>query len=313
MTAPSSAGRSHPLRPSYLGRPSGSPRGQYWPLRFIAACDRCGRSPPRYSPPPRLPRTPAARGLRTIGRPSFPHVNSPQPCIPGRFPITASERTPPKLVTRSVPGTSRNRIANQSNAERRGARAVVKRHCRPEKSAPKTTPAKRITRAWFTRPASIHRPICTSSRPPRRPYASRRPCRHERISPTYQDPHWRQEPHAPQARDTRLHPSPPTCTRFTPAPSSPAASPTRYAPMGDPNRLRQPLSAPPNGAQRGTRPSPPPRSPNAIPRIQLAAASAQNVRHVRRPIELFDPDSFNTTPRTPSQERAHGGILNQLR
>lgn len=145
------------------------------------------------------------------------------------------------------------------------------------------------------------------------PAASRRPCRHERISPTYQDPHWRQEPHAPQARDTRLHPSPPTCTRFTPAPSSPAASPTRYAPMGDPNRLRQPLSAPPNGAQRGTRPSPPPRSPNAIPRIQLAAASAQNMRHVRRPIELFDPDSFNTTPRTPSQERAHGGILNQLR
>lgn len=169
MTAPSSAGRSHPLRPSYLGRPSGSPRGQYWPPRFIAACDRCGRSPPRYSPPPRLPRTPAARGLRTIGRPSFPHVNPAQPCIPGRFPITASERTPPKLVTRSVPGTSRNRIANQSNAGKRGARAVVKRHCRPEKSAPKTTPAKRITRAWFTRPASIHRPICTSSRPPRRP------------------------------------------------------------------------------------------------------------------------------------------------
>lgn len=156
-------------------------------------------TPALQSAPPRLPRTPAARGLRTIGRPSFPHVNPPQPCIPGRFPITASERTPPKLVTRSVPGTSRNRIANQSNAERRGARAVVKRHCRPEKSAPKTTPAKRITRAWFTRPASIHRPICTSSRPPRRPYASRRPCRHERISPTYQDPHWRQEPHAPQA------------------------------------------------------------------------------------------------------------------
>ena len=303
MTAPSSAGRSHPLRPSYLGRPSGSPRGQYWPPRFIAACDRCGRSPPRYSPPP----APSPNTRRS--RP--PHYRTP--LVPARQPPTALHSRPfphngVGADTPEVGNPFRSRNLSQPHRqpiERRKTWRAGRR------KAP--LPAGKITRAWFTRPASIHRPICTSSRPPRRPYASRRPCRHERISPTYQDPHWRQEPHAPQARDTRLHPSPPTCTRFTPAPSSPAASPTRYAPMGDPNRLRQPLSAPPNGAQRGTRPSPPPRSPTAIPRIQLAAASAQNVRHVRRPIELFDPDSFNTTPRTPSQERAHGGILNQLR
>lgn len=126
-------------------------------------------TPALQSAPRAFPEHPPLEASALSEAPRSRTSTPPQPCIPGRFPITASDRTPPKLVTRSVPGTSRNRIANQSNAGKRGARAVVKRHCRPEKSAPKTTPATRITRAWFTRPASIHRPICTSSRPPRRP------------------------------------------------------------------------------------------------------------------------------------------------
>ena len=46
VTAVCRRGFSHPPRPSYLGRPTGSPRGQSCPHRLIGACDRRGRLPP---------------------------------------------------------------------------------------------------------------------------------------------------------------------------------------------------------------------------------------------------------------------------
>ena len=272
MTAPSSAG-DRPLRPAIPAAPG--PRGQYWPLRLIAACDRCGRSLRYGHLAPHLRsafRTIGPRSARQPHSPAFPPFHNGV----GRHPEVGNpfrSGTSQPIATINAVGAGPVIILQMENRRRYPCQTNTARGHPPAHSSPHRT-----------------------SGLPRRPRLAA-PMPFERISPTPKIPIGAKAP-CTQARDT----APSVAANLHDSPIKPGASPTRYA--RGPNR---------------------PDSPWPHPTAHNAARPYHRREETQFPIQppqarktcatrgVVSPDSFNTTPRTPSQERAHGGILNQLR